>query len=35
VVEVRGFADQKLLAGSNPESARNRRISLVVKFDGQ
>jgi chemotaxis protein MotB len=32
VVEVRGFADQKLLQADNPESARNRRISLVVKF---
>jgi len=32
VVEVRGFADQKLLQANNPESARNRRISLVVKF---
>jgi chemotaxis protein MotB len=32
VVEVRGFADQKLLDGSDPQSARNRRISLVVKF---
>jgi chemotaxis protein MotB len=34
VVEVRGYADQKLLEESNPESARNRRISLVVKFLG-
>jgi len=33
VVEVRGYADQKLLEAANPESARNRRISLVVKFD--
>ena len=32
VVEVRGYADQKLLDHENPESARNRRISLVVKF---
>jgi chemotaxis protein MotB len=32
VVEVRGYADQKLFDGSDPESARNRRISLVVKF---
>jgi chemotaxis protein MotB len=33
VVEVRGYADQKLLQPDEPESARNRRISLVVKFD--
>jgi chemotaxis protein MotB len=32
VVEVRGYADQKLLEAGNPESPRNRRISLVVKF---
>lgn len=32
VVEVRGYADQKLLDANNPESARNRRVSLVVKF---
>jgi chemotaxis protein MotB len=32
VVEVRGYADQKLLDENHPESARNRRISLVVKF---
>jgi len=34
IVEVRGYADQKLLEESDPESARNRRISLVVKFLG-
>jgi chemotaxis protein MotB len=32
VVEVRGYADQKLLQPEDPESARNRRISLVVRF---
>jgi chemotaxis protein MotB len=32
VVEVRGYADQKLLDEGDPESARNRRVSLVVKF---
>ena len=35
VVEVRGYADQKLLEEGDPESARNRRISLVVKFSGE
>jgi chemotaxis protein MotB len=35
VVEVRGYADQKLLEEKDPESARNRRISLVVKFIGE
>jgi chemotaxis protein MotB len=35
VVEVRGYADQKLLEAANPESPRNRRISLVVKFTGE
>lgn len=32
VVEVRGYADQQLLDPGNPESARNRRVSLVVRF---
>jgi chemotaxis protein MotB len=32
VAEVRGYADQKLLNRDDPASARNRRISLVVKF---
>lgn len=32
VVEVRGFADQKLLYPENVNDARNRRVSLVVKF---
>jgi chemotaxis protein MotB len=32
VVETRGFASQRLLDPQNPESPRNRRISVVVKF---
>jgi chemotaxis protein MotB len=32
VAEVRGFADQKLLDESHPDSPSNRRISLVVRF---
>ena len=32
IVEVRGYADQKLLNAADPESPQNRRISLVVKF---
>jgi chemotaxis protein MotB len=32
VAEIRGYADQKLLDEANPESACNRRVSLVVKF---
>jgi chemotaxis protein MotB len=32
VVEVRGYADQKLLQSEDPQSPKNRRISLVVKF---
>ena len=32
VVEVRGYADQKLLNAKDPESPQNRRISVVVKF---
>ena len=32
VVEVRGFADQKLLETADPNNPRNRRVSLVVKF---
>ncbi len=35
VVEVRGYADQKLLNAEEPESPKNRRISLVVKFGGE
>jgi chemotaxis protein MotB len=35
VAEVRGFADQKLLADYAPTDPRNRRISLVVKFAGE
>lgn len=33
IVEVRGFADQKLLETSQPESSRNRRISIVVRLE--
>jgi chemotaxis protein MotB len=33
-VEVRGFAQQKLLNPADPNDPRNRRISLVVKFVG-
>jgi chemotaxis protein MotB len=32
VVEVRGFADRKLMEPDAPEDARNRRISVVVKL---
>ncbi|HEV2448342.1 MAG TPA: flagellar motor protein MotB [Candidatus Sulfopaludibacter sp.] len=32
VVEVRGFADERLLNHADPNDARNRRVSLVVKF---
>jgi chemotaxis protein MotB len=32
VVEVRGFADQKLLNPDDPNDPRNRRVSVVVKF---
>jgi chemotaxis protein MotB len=32
VVEVRGFADQRLAYPDAPEDPRNRRISIVVKF---
>lgn len=35
VVEIRGFADQRLLYPESPTNARNRRISLVVKFKGE
>jgi flagellar motor protein MotB len=31
-VETRGFAAQRLLDPKEPESPRNRRISVVVKF---
>ena len=32
VVEVRGYADQKLLEPADPSSPKNRRVSLVVRF---
>jgi chemotaxis protein MotB len=32
VVEVRGFADERLMIPERPEDARNRRISLVLRF---
>ena len=34
IVEMRGFANQRLLNAKDPNDPRNRRISLVVKFDG-
>ena len=35
VVEVRGFADHHLLNPADPNDPKNRRISVVVKFDNQ
>ena len=32
VVEVRGYADQKLLNAGDPEDPKNRRVSVVVKL---
>jgi chemotaxis protein MotB len=32
VVEMRGFADQRLLNPADPNDPRNRRVSVVVKF---
>lgn len=32
VVEVRGYADQQLLRPADPNDARNRRVSVVVKL---
>ena len=32
VVEVRGYADHKLLNPQDANDARNRRISLVLRF---
>jgi chemotaxis protein MotB len=32
VVEVRGYADQKLLNPEDPNDPKNRRVSVVVKF---
>jgi chemotaxis protein MotB len=34
IVEVRGFADQKPMNPADPEDARNRRVSVVVRFQG-
>jgi chemotaxis protein MotB len=35
VAEVRGFADQKLLTPKEPENPKNRRVSVVVKFQSE
>ena len=35
VVELRGYADQKLLKPEAPQDPRNRRISLVVRFHAE
>ena len=35
VVEVRGFADQKLMDSQDPSDPKNRRVSLVVRFSGE
>jgi chemotaxis protein MotB len=35
VVEVRGFADQKLLEAAAPDNPRNRRISIVVRLTNE
>jgi chemotaxis protein MotB len=35
VAEVRGFADQKLLTPGEPENPKNRRVSVVVKFQAE
>ena len=32
VVQVRGYADQRLRMPNNPEDASNRRISLIVQY---
>jgi chemotaxis protein MotB len=32
VVELRGFADRRLLNSSDPNDPRNRRVSVVVRF---
>jgi chemotaxis protein MotB len=32
VVELRGFADQRLFNAADPNDSRNRRVSVVVKF---
>lgn len=35
IVEIRGFADQKLFDAAAPESPRNRRISIVVRVSNE
>jgi len=32
IAEVRGFADQRLFNEKDPADARNRRVSVVVRF---
>jgi chemotaxis protein MotB len=35
VTEVRGYADQRLRKPDDPDSASNRRVSIVVKYRGE
>jgi chemotaxis protein MotB len=35
VSEIRGYADRRILVVGNPADSRNRRISVVMKYQGQ
>jgi chemotaxis protein MotB len=35
ISEIRGYADRHMLIPSNPTDSRNRRISVIMKYEGQ
>jgi flagellar motor protein MotB len=35
IAEIRGYADRHILITSDPTDSRNRRISVIMKYEGQ
>jgi len=35
ITEIRGYADHRILIGGNPADSRNRRVSVVMKYQNQ
>jgi chemotaxis protein MotB len=35
IAEIRGYADRHILIASDPTDSRNRRISVIMKYEGQ
>ena len=34
IAEIRGYADRHMLITSDPSDSRNRRISVIMKYEG-